>query len=122
MSGHLRLFGEVPTFSEGNCGAGSSFFDVPTWYKYISCDGDGNPELQNISDVWGVVAGAIDILLYVAGVAAVLFIIYGGIKFIISQGAPDKLSQARQTLIYAAAGLIISVAARAIVNFAIGKF
>lgn len=122
MSVFTKLFGQVPTFSEGNCGSGQSFFDLPTWYKYINCDGDGTPQVQNINDVWGIAAGVIDIFLYVAGAAAVLFIIYGGIRFITSQGAPDKVAQARQTLIYAAAGLVIAVTARTLVNYAFGRF
>ena len=104
------------------CGSGSGFLDVPTWYENLSCDGDGNPQITNINDVWAIMTGVIDFLLYLSGVVAVLFIIYGGIQFITSQGAPDKLSQARKTLIYAAAGLIISIAARAIVDFAVGQF
>ena len=104
------------------CGSGQSFFNVPTWYKYLSCDGDGSPQINHINDTWAIFGGVIDILLYTAGAAAVLFMIYGGIKMIISQGAPDKLSQARQTLIYAAAGLIISIIARTAVNYIAGQF
>ena len=104
------------------CGSGDTFLNIPTWYKYISCDADGNPQIQNINDTWLIVTGVLDLFLYIAGAAAVLFIIYGGIKFIISQGAPDKIAQARQTLIYAAAGLIISVIARAAVNYIAGRF
>lgn len=116
----LRFLAQVPTFSEGSCGSGS-FFNVPTWYKYLNCV-NGSPQIENINDTWKIVAGVIDIFLYVAGAAAVLFMIYGGIQMIISQGAPDKLSKARQTLIYAAAGLIISIIARAAINFGIGQF
>lgn len=90
---------------------------IPTWYDGLSCDENGAPTPTELNDLWVIGANVIDILLFVAGVAAVFFVIYGGIKFIISQGQPDKIVGARQTLIYAAAGLIISIIARVAVQF-----
>lgn len=92
---------------------------IPTWYEGLNCDANGAPQLDasELNSLWVVGSNIIDILLFVAGVAAVFFVIYGGIKLIISQGQPDKIAGARQTLIYAAAGLIITIIARVAVQF-----
>lgn len=112
----------VVEFSDGSCANQSdSFFNLPTWYKYLDCR-DGDPVIDSLTDVWRIVGGIIDILIFVGGAAAVLFIIYGGIRMVTSQGQPDKVAQARQTLIYAAAGLVIAIIARVIVNYVFRQF
>lgn len=118
----IRVFAQLAPPTTGSCGDEGGFFDVPTWYKYLDCDGDNNPQIDAITDVWNIVWGVVDILLYVAGAAAVLFMIYGGIKMIISQGSPDKISQSRQILIYSAVGLVVAIIARTIINYVIGRF
>src|SRR5690606_21958521 len=92
----------------GSCGGSSEgLLNFPTWYKYLDCDGNGNPQIDQINDIWNLVAGIVDILLYLGGIAAVLYIAYAGIRFITSQGQPDKIAQAKQALIFSAAGLIV---------------
>jgi hypothetical protein len=57
-----------------------------------------------------------EILLYIGGVVAVVFVIYGGIQYIISQGEPDRIRGARTTIINALVGLVIVILSTAIVN------
>ena len=57
----------------------------------------------------------------VAGSIAVILVIIGGIKYITSQGDPQSVSKAKQTIIYALVGLIICIFAVAIVQFVIGR-
>jgi Type IV secretion system pilin len=57
----------------------------------------------------------------VAGSAAVLMILIGGFMYITSGGDSSKVSSAKNTVIYAAVGLVIIVIAQAIVGFVIGK-
>lgn len=56
----------------------------------------------------------------VVGALAVLFIIVGAARYITSNGEQAKISQAKNTIIYAVIGLIISLSAFTIVQFAIG--
>jgi hypothetical protein len=51
------------------------------------------------------------------GSLAVLFIVIGGFRYIISGGDPQDAAQAKNTIIYAVVGLIVSIAAWAIVSF-----
>jgi hypothetical protein len=56
-------------------------------------------------------------ILYVVGIISVFMLIYGGIRYIISGGDAKKVTEAKNTLLYAVIGLIIAVLAFAIVRF-----
>ena len=55
-----------------------------------------------------------------AAIIAVIVIVVGGIQYVTSNGNPSAVQKAKQTIMYAAIGLVISLMAVAIVNFAIG--
>lgn len=57
----------------------------------------------------------------VIGAITVLFIIITALKMVVSQGDPQAIAKARQSLIYAAVGLIIVISAQLIVTFMIGR-
>jgi len=52
-----------------------------------------------------------------AGGVALIVIIIAGMRFILSQGDPNNVTKARNTIIYAVIGLIICIAAFSIVTF-----
>lgn len=51
------------------------------------------------------------------GGLAVLFIIIGGLRYIMAQGDPAKISTAKNQILYAAIGLVIAGSAEFIVNY-----
>lgn len=55
-----------------------------------------------------------------AGIIAVIVIVIGGIQYITSNGNPSGVQKAKQTIMYAAIGLAITLMAVAIVNFVVG--
>ena len=59
---------------------------------------------------------AISILIVAAIVLAVLFIIYSGIQWIMSQGDPKAIEGARRRLTFSLVGLIIALGAFTIIN------
>lgn len=63
----------------------------------------------------------IGIVFGVAGALALLFIVIGGLRYILSDGDPNNISQAKKTVIYALVGLVITMAAYAIVSFVINQ-
>jgi len=69
------------------------------------------------SDILLVVLAVVDDLLRVAGVLAVGYVIYAGIKYITSQGSPDETAKAQSTLLNAIIGLSIALIAIASVSF-----
>ncbi|MEX1113126.1 MAG: hypothetical protein WED32_01575, partial [Patescibacteria group bacterium] len=49
----------------------------------------------------------IEALLLFAGAVAVLFLIIGGFRYVVSTGNPEQVDAARKTILYAILGLII---------------
>ena len=58
-------------------------------------------------------------VLYAVGIISVIMLIYGGLRYVISGGDSKKVTDAKNTIMYAIIGLIISILAYAIVNFVI---
>ncbi len=57
--------------------------------------------------------------LYIVGIIAVIMLIIGGIRYVISGGDSKKVTDAKNTILYAIIGLIIAFLSYAIVNFVI---
>lgn len=64
-----------------------------------------------------VVKNAINTALFVAGVVAVVMIIFASIQYLTASGDSAKSKKATQTIIYAIAGLIVVMLAYSIINF-----
>lgn len=64
----------------------------------------------------------INILLFVIGLIAVLMIIIGGIRYVVSGGDQSAITGAKNTILYAVVGLVVAMLAFAIVNFVVSKF
>jgi phosphotransferase system glucose/maltose/N-acetylglucosamine-specific IIC component len=58
-------------------------------------------------------------ILYIVGIIAVIMLIIGGIRYVVSGGDAKKVTDAKNTVLYAIIGLVIAVFAYAIVNFVI---
>jgi hypothetical protein len=69
----------------------------------------GNGDLKTI----------LSILIGIVGALSVLFVIIGGLRYILSAGNPQEASRAKETIIFALVGLVISITAEAIVAFAL---
>lgn len=68
-------------------------------------------------DVTTVIKNVINILLFLIGMVAVIFIVIAGFRFVTSNGDTNTVSQAKNTIIYAVLGIVVAVMAYAIVNF-----
>lgn len=110
--------------------SGGGFFGFPTWYKYLEGmtsivkGPNGNdvtictPQVAALGDIWLIVAAVIEILVRLAALIALGFVIWGGIKYIVSRGEPNSIAQAKQIIIDGIIGLVIAIAATALINFA----
>lgn len=67
----------------------------------------------------GIFKKVVNILLFVIGAVAVIMLIYGGVKYITSGGAQDKVQEAKNTILYAIVGIVVALLAFAVVNFVI---
>jgi energy-converting hydrogenase Eha subunit E len=68
----------------------------------------------------GILTDVTNILLFVAGALAVIMIIVGGLRYVVSGGNSSSVTSAKNTVLYAIVGLIIAFLAFAAVNFLLG--
>ena len=121
----------------GNQCYSNGFFGFPHWYEYLDVQPvspEPNPENITTCQVVGptasdgsgidipkaaisVALAIIDILLRVAGLVAFGYIVYSGFLFVLAQGDSNKEKQARQTIINAVVGMIVSITAVTLVSF-----
>lgn len=59
----------------------------------------------------------INLILFALGIIAVIMIVYGGFRFVLSNGDPGQAKTARETIMYAAIGLVVAILSYTIVNF-----
>jgi len=121
------------------CKSGFFFAFVP-WYAYfndndfdsnchivlnvVNKDANGlagcnaqNTSCEGINSVWLIALAVFEDLLRVAGIAAVVFVIYGGIRYTTSEGEPEHTRAALGTIINALVGLVIAMIAATTVSF-----
>lgn len=72
--------------------------------------GDGSSIKEILTLVW-----------MLAGAVSLIIITFAGFKYVISQGESQAVAKAKNTIIYAIIGLIVSIMAIAIVNFVFGN-
>jgi len=80
--------------------------------KNSSCDTGGATEQVNKTVKLGI-----NVFSWVVGVAAVIMIIIGGLKYITSSGDSNNITSAKNTILYAIIGLVIVALAQFIVKF-----
>lgn len=69
----------------------------------------------------GVFSRLTNTILLVVGLISVIMLVYGGLRYILSGGDSKKVTDAKNTILYAIIGLIISLLAFAIVNFVLNS-
>lgn len=77
--------------------------------------GNGQPS-QLVGD-GGVFNRITSILLFIVGAVAVIMLIFGGIRYIVSGGDQANVTAAKNTILYAIIGIIIALLAYAAVRF-----
>lgn len=72
-------------------------------------------------DIGSIVGTIINVLSMLVGVAAVVMVIIGGLKYIVSGGDSAKVANAKDTILFAVIGLIVAAVAQILVRFVIDK-
>lgn len=125
-------------------GCSTSFLGLPVWYKYLDVgpeqleDNNGDLIVTDECAILGprdeqgrldwraaggyIAIAVIEVMLRLGSVIAVGFVMYAGFRFITSQGEPDNAKAARETMINAMIGLVITIAAASIVSFIANRF
>jgi hypothetical protein len=70
----------------------------------------------------GIFTTVSNVMLFVVGAISVIMVVIGGLRYVISGGNSGNVTAAKNTILYAIVGLIISIMAYAIINFVISSF
>lgn len=101
---------------------GYSFLGFPHWWEYISTGqkdlfGKCTPVVTLPQGAWAIAFAVVDMLLYLAGLVAVISIIIAGIQYITATGSADKNTAARKRIQNSLIGLAIVLIASSVVSF-----
>jgi hypothetical protein len=81
------------------------------------CKATGD-KLFGPNSIW---TNIINTLIFVTGSISVLMIVIGGLRYAISGGDQGAINSAKNTILYAVVGLILSLMGYAIVNFVLSR-
>lgn len=65
----------------------------------------------------GAITTVINTALWAIGILSVIMLIFGGIRYTVSGGDSNKVTAAKNTILYAVIGIVVALLAYAIVNF-----
>lgn len=103
----LTIFGDADATAEANCGNGPA---NPCKTGLPKLDATTIQLQHGLEIVFGALAAV-----------SVLMIVVAGLRFVTAQGNPNEIAKARKTIIYAVAGLAVSLSSEAIVALVLGK-
>ncbi len=63
-----------------------------------------------------------NVLLFIIGAIAVIMVVIGGLRYVISGGDSNQVTAAKNTILYAIVGIVVAILAYAAVNFVISSF
>lgn len=69
----------------------------------------------------GAIVNVTSILAVIAGAVSVIFLVWGGFKYITSGGDSSNVASAKNTIIAAIVGLVLALLARPIILFVVGR-
>lgn len=105
--------------------ADRSILAFPTWDQYLERNDEQGCRIANFQfpqDLVLVLLALVDMMIRLSAFVAVGFIIYAGFKFMLAQGQPDRIAEARKIILDALIGLVIAIISVAIISFVAGVF
>jgi hypothetical protein len=82
----------------------------------------GNNMPSNLFGDSGMFSQISNVLLYIIGAVAVIMIVIGGLRYVISGGDSNQITAAKNTILYAVIGLIVAMLAYAVIGFVLDTF
>lgn len=82
----------------------------------------GSDQPADLFGQTGVFSTITNVMLFVVGAISVIMIIIGGLRYVVSGGDAGNVSAAKNTILYAIVGVIVSLFAYAVVQFVISSF
>jgi len=77
---------------------------------------------EAVTDLTTIISTVVNVMFTFIGIAAVIFMIIGGLSYITSQGDKTKVENAKNTIMYSVIGVVVAIASYAIVQYVISQF
>ncbi len=77
---------------------------------------------QGLNSVWGLLTLVLNYALFAAGAVSLIMVLVGALRYILSSGNPQNTASAKNTIIYAIVGLVLTIMALILVKFVQGLF
>ena len=109
--------------------AGVGMVSAPTYVA--ACSSAADCVQDGVDDAGGtgskvslgnLIKTVVNVLLYILGAIAVIMIVIGGLRYVISGGDASQVQSAKNTILYALVGIIVAILAYAAVNFVVNSF
>jgi len=98
----------------GSAGAGTGSSAVCTDDATAQGNPSNNPVVDKLENIATIVA-------IIAGAAAIILLLVGSIQYITSNGDSNKISNAKNTIIYALVGIVVVALAATIIEFVVNQ-
>jgi hypothetical protein len=114
--------GKIVSFTSSSNPAGAGkcadrVFTFPTWYRGVYNPSTCDIKVTKLDDFIKIPLNVLEVLIQVVMYVSAGYILWGGFKYMKSQGDPSGISGAKMTIINAVAGLAIALSSVAIVEF-----
>ena len=107
----------APTYAADDCDVTSAGISGGT--KCVKTDEQPDNLINGEGSVFQLVT---NVMLFLIGAISVIMLIYGGIRYTLSQGDATAVTNAKNTIMYSVIGIVIAILAFAIVNFVVTTF
>ena len=107
------------------CTPNSQFLGFPNWYRGLNCENGvvtmtrGSANLGSV--VTTIVLNIVDMAVRASALVALGFVIWGGIRYMTSQGDSGRLASAKDTIFKAIIGLVIATMASIFIGFIVSR-
>lgn len=122
--GLISLFIGMSTFGVlglATVSASTATNDACAGLTQIDPSHDCSPTSTANSSISTIITAVVSILSYIIGAVAIVMIILAGFKYVTSAGDSNRVSSAKNTLVYALIGLAIAAFAQALVHFVLNQ-
>ena len=81
----------------------------------------GLDQATDLFGATGIFTTVSNVMLFIVGALSVIMIVIGGLRYVISGGNTANVTAAKNTILYAIVGLVVSMLAYAAINFVISS-
>ena len=87
----------------------------------VNSAGTADTKNKKLFGPQGIFQNIASILIFIVGAIAVIMLIIGGLRYVLSAGDSKNVTAAKDTILYAIVGIVVALLSLALVNFVVGS-